>query len=177
MAKKLLYVYCATRGSVPPGTLAKLPPMPDADKPRLLPIADTLSLVVADVPAESYQAAAIEARLGDLDWVARCGAAHHGVIEALGRKRGVVPFRLFTLFSSAARARSTLARKARRIADALDKVTAKREWALKISKPDPALTAARNAADSPAPPQATGTSFLQRKIDSPRLLKKPRFAP
>jgi hypothetical protein len=143
--------------------------MPDGSRPRVVSLTENVSLVVADVPADTYSKDAIEARLKDLDWVARCGAAHHAVADQLAPKHTVVPFRLFTLFSSEDRALSTLGRMARRIDEALERVKGRAEWVLRISRPDPAVMAevvaqARpSAASQKAARPLSGTSFLAAK--------------
>lgn len=136
MTNEHLYVYCAVRGRVPARSVAKLPALPGGSPPRVVPLSNGISLVVADVPAETYRGEAIEARLGDLDWVARCGASHHAVADQLSARHTVAPFRLFTLFSSEARAVAALGRRARRIDEALDRIKGRAEWVLRISKPD-----------------------------------------
>ncbi len=136
--------------------------MPDGDAPRAVSLTKDITLVASDVPAATYRTETIESRLQDLDWVARCGAAHHGVADALAPKYTVVPFRLFTLFSSEKKAVATLSRAAKRIDDALETVKGKTEWVLRITKPDPALAASGEAAPAGAP-ATSGTSFLAQK--------------
>lgn len=125
-----------------------------------------MSLVVADVPADSFAAKAIEARLSDLDWVSRCGAAHHAVPDALNESHAVIPLRLFTMFSTEAKALSTFRKSKARIARALARVKGRQEWVLRIGRPDPGKVVARPQA-RPVPSQGgdgkTGTSFLQAK--------------
>ncbi len=134
--------------------------MPDGSAPHLVPLTRTVSLIVADVPAKSYRAGAIESRLRDLDWVSRCGSAHHAVADALALAHTVVPLRLFTLFSSEESARATLGAASARIAAAIERVRGKAEWVLHIGPPDPAGTARSSAGHAPP---TTGTSFLAQK--------------
>jgi hypothetical protein len=136
--------------------------MPDGDAPRAVSLTQDITLVASDVPATTYRTETIESRLQDLDWVARCGAAHHGVADGLAPKYTVVPFRLFTLFSSEEKAVATLSRAARRIDEALEAVKGKAEWVLRITKPDPALAMSAEGAPAGAPATA-GTSFLAQK--------------
>jgi hypothetical protein len=133
-----VYVFCAVRGLKVPRAVAKLPTMPGGAAARAIPLTEDISLVVADVPAATYRSDTLDARMSDLDWVARCGTAHHAVADAIASTHTVVPFRLFTIFSSEARARSTLRRAAARIDEALNRVKGKAEWALRIGKPDAA---------------------------------------
>jgi hypothetical protein len=182
-----LYVFCAVRGPLAPRVVAKLPTMPGAAAARAIPLTDDISLVVADVPAATYRSETLDARMSDLDWVARCGTAHHAVADAIAPKHTVVPFRLFTIFSTEARARATLRRAAARIDEALNRVKGKAEWALRIAKPDAArvetdtrtgksergpasVGSGRKAASGTSPHErqgrmgpGTGTSFLAQK--------------
>lgn len=134
--------------------------MPGGEAPRVLPLTKpAVSLIVSDVPADRYSTGAIEARLSDLDWVTRAGTAHHAVADALVATHTVIPFRLFTLFSSDEKVLSTLGRRAKAIDSALARVAGKAEWVLKVSKP----TSASTTSLDPGTSAATGTSFLQRK--------------
>lgn len=154
-----LWVYCAVRGTPGARALAKLPPLPGGGPPRSVPLTDTIALVVATVPASVYSGPGIESHLSDLNWVARAGTAHHAVADEVARKHTVVPFRLFTLFSSEARARATLGRRAARINEALDRVSGKAEWVLRIGKPIEGAEGARTSDTS----GTSGTLFLARK--------------
>lgn len=167
MTPSHIYVYCAVRGRVSERALKRLPSLPDAAAPRTLPLDDEITLVVADVPTKTYSTDAIESRLGDLAWVAECGAAHHAVPDALVRKQVVVPFRLFTLFSSEARAIATLARRRAAIRKAADRLEGRAEFVLRIGPPDPARARKMTAAARRA--EASGRSFLQAKADERRV--------
>ena len=171
-----LYVFCAARSPLPSRLIGKLPTMPDGRAARAIPLTDDISLVVANVPAATYRSDTLDARMSDLDWVARSGTAHHAVADAIAGKHTVVPFRLFTIFSSEARALATLRRAAARIDEALTRVAGKAEWALRIGKPDAAAGAAdtrtakstRRAAGAGSRAKAAaapgaGTSFLAQK--------------
>jgi hypothetical protein len=160
---ELCYVYCAVEGA--PQSLP-LSGMPGGGPPRTLPLHDTVTLIVSDVSAATYNSDALEPRLSDLDWVSAAGAAHHGVVDALAEMGLVVlPFRLFTLFSSPDKAVATLTDSRDRITRAFDRVRGKQEWVLRIGKPDPARITA--PAKDPPPP-ASGTNFLQAKADARR---------
>ena len=140
--------------------------MPGGDPPRVLPLTDRrlkpaasrISLIVSDVPADVYAAGAIESRLSDLDWVAKCGTAHHAVADEIVQHYTVIPFRLFTLFSNDAKAVATLGRRAQAIDAALKRVSGKGEWVLKITKGATGAEGAKGAEGA-----ITGTSFLQQK--------------
>jgi hypothetical protein len=156
------------RGALNARTLAKLPALPDAAPPRAVALTDDISLVVADVAAGTYRAEAIEARLSDLDWVGRCGTAHHAVADALAAKHTIVPLRPFTLFSNETRAWETFAALAAQLEAALDQVSGKAEWVLRIGQPDPARVTARSGSGRKPMPPTSGTSFLAQKAAAKR---------
>lgn len=163
-----VYVHAIVSGRPTPRALSRLPMLPDGSPPRSVALADDMSLVVADVPSETYNAATLEAKLGDLDWVSQCGAAHHAVADALVASHVVLPFRIFTLFSSEAKAVATLRKSQARILEALARVKGRQEWVLRIGRPDLARQ------DSPpnrprrqhAPDSKSGTGFLQAKAEA-----------
>jgi hypothetical protein len=178
----LCYVYCAIEGRP-----AALPAagMPHAGPPRALPLDEKVTLIVSDVPAATYTPEVLEPRLSDLDWVSTAGAAHHGVVEALADSGlVVVPFRLFTIFSTADKAIALLQGNRSGMTRAFDRVRGKQEWVLRIGKPDPTRSArpgqarstpsagSAQVASTGSPrseaPSSSGTSFLQAKAEAKR---------
>jgi hypothetical protein len=156
-------VYCAAEGIGP--TLPHTG-MPDGGAPRAVSLDDAISIVVSDVPAATYSPAVLDPKLADLDWVGAAGGAHHAVLDALADAGAVVlPFRLFTLFSSEMKAVETLRRLRPAMAQAFARVRGKQEWILRIGKPDPARA---DAAPAPTAAPASGTTFLQAKADARR---------
>lgn len=162
-----LYVYAAVAGRPAAKALTGVPAMPDGSAPRFLPLDRGVSLIVADVSSSTYDTQTLEARLADLDWVSRAGAAHHAVSDALVESLVVLPFRLFTIFSNEATARATLRESASRIKNALNRVKGRQEWVLRIGCPDPVRRepATGSKVTSPA---TSGTSFLRAKADARR---------
>jgi hypothetical protein len=140
--------------------------MPEGGSPRALSLTNDIFVIASDVPAVSYSAESIEGRLSDLDWVAAAGAAHHAVVDAVADGGLVVlPFRLFTLFSTEAAALATLRDRGEAMQHAFDRVRGKQEWVLRIGKPDPARIEAQA---TPGATPATGTNFLQAKAEARR---------
>ena len=171
MASEHFYVFCALRGHPSSRELTRLPVMPGGTRPRVVPLSDDIALVAADVPARDYSGAAIEKRLSDLDWVTRCGAAHHAVSDTLAEKYVVVPFRLFTLFSNEARALSTLGKARARIDHALERIKGKQEWVLRIGRPEKVRLKPKTV---PLKPDNTtgaqsGTDFLRAKASARKM--------
>ena len=141
--------------------------MPGGHAPRALAIDPSTTLIISNVPAAIYNADAVEARLGDLDWVSAAGAAHHAVIDAIAETGiGVLPFRLFTLFSTEHTALEHIRARRDAMQRAFARVHGKQEWVLKIGKPDPARISAPPPAG--ARQASSGTSFLQAKADAKR---------
>jgi hypothetical protein len=147
-------------------TLARLPVVPHGQKARAVPLTRSVSLVIADVPAERYRPEVLEPKLGEPDWVSTIAAAHHAASEALNRTHGVLPFRMFTLFSSEARMLATIRRSATAIARTLERLDGRQEWVLRIGAPD--LSRRENDESAVHPPPVTGTGFLQKKAASKR---------
>jgi hypothetical protein len=164
----LVYVYAAVAGQPPARVLARLGPLPGGGPPRLLGIDSKLSIVIADVPADTYNREAIEQRLSDLDWVGACGGAHHAVADALFDTHLVVPLRLFTLFASEARARAALRRRRPGILKAFARLQGRQEFVLRVGPPDLARIGAEAAAPSASGTAETGTGFLRSKATSRR---------
>lgn len=161
-----VYVYCAVKGTVDAHALAGLARLPEGRAPRVLPLSDGIALIAADVPAAVYGADEVERRLSDLDWVGRCGSAHHAVADALAGSHTVVPLRPFTLFSSETSARSKFLELREALTDAFDRVGGKAEWVLRIGKPDRALKQDRPSARAAKP--ASGAAFLAQKAAARR---------
>ena len=167
----LCYVYCAAEGMP-----ATLPPagMPDGAAPRGVRLDDRVTLIVSDVPSRIYAADVLEPRLADLDWVSAAGGAHHVVVDALADQGlTVLPFRLFTLFSSADKAVSTLRDSRPAMSAAFDRIRGKQEWVLRIGKPAPTDSCRSRPAPgdttvSPTSAAPSGTNFLQAKADAKR---------
>jgi hypothetical protein len=158
-----VYVYCAVEGQA-----SRVPRkgMPDGHAPRTVPVQGAVSLIVSDVPAAIYNAASLEPRLADLDWVAAAGAAHHAVVDHLADTGHVVlPFRLFTIFSNDEVALDTFTRSLPAIRRTFDRVRGRQEWVLRIGKPDPSRVPPGAARETPA---ASGTGFLRAKAEARR---------
>jgi hypothetical protein len=133
---------------------------------RALEVARGLWAIVADAPEAAWRASEVERRLQDLDWVTVQAAAHEAVLEAFLGKGGLVPLRLFTLFSGDARAQEDLAARATTIREVLEATRGRREWTFKVTL-DAARArtqaAARARAEATPPAGPAGQAFLLRK--------------
>jgi len=158
------YVYCVVRRATRPGIDGVPGGLPDAEAPRLLDAGGGLWLVVATVPLGRYRSDAIEARLGDLEWVSRRAIAHEAVVESFARSATVIPMKLFTLFTTDDRARAHVARVRTRLERIARRVSGRQEWGVRL-RFDSARAARRESArGTPRARRAgAGTAFLLRK--------------
>lgn len=150
------YVYCVIRSGRTPG-LTRVPAgLPAAEHPQLSEVDDGTWLVHASVPLDRYGAGPLEASLRDLEWVSAAAVAHEAVVEHFAQLRGVtvIPMKLFTMFSSAARAVAEMRRRRRPLASLFEKLQGCEEWGVRILRGTP------RAARSDAARPATGAAFL-----------------
>lgn len=134
--------------------------LPGMGAPRAVPVAPALWLVVADAPLDRYAGAAIDRRLPDLDWVSACALAHEAVVEHVARLGTVVPMKLFTLFTTEARALAHVRRRRRALARVISRIAGRQEWGVRIRVE---ATAAPSDGRPRAPRSLSGTQFLLRK--------------
>jgi Gas vesicle synthesis protein GvpL/GvpF len=131
---------------------------------RWLPVGEGLWLAVADAPLPRYGAAAIEKGLKDLDWVSACAVAHERVVEHVSALGTAIPMKLFTLFSSDARAAAELGRSRARLRAVLRRIEGRQEWGVRVSVDEAtARTRARERAQQAADGLSAGAGFLTRK--------------
>ena len=157
MPKTATYVYCAVHRDRPPA-LRRMPPgVPGGGGPRLLRASPRFWLVVSDVPAGRYSAAAIDRRLHDLDWIAGIALAHEAVVERMGRVAGatVIPMKLFTMFSEPERAVAETRTRQRRLERIVQRIRGCEEWGVRVTRGAPARPARRRTGAL-----RSGTAFL-----------------
>lgn len=158
----LVYVYGALRAPARPRFGSGWPGVPGAGSPRAVAAGRNLWLLAADVPAAAFTSEAAGEGMGDVEWIARCAAAHHDVIARAMRRWTIVPFRPFSLFQTDARAVAEVARRRRAIDRAIARVAGCREWVVRAAI-DPAAAAAA------APPRAaSGTAYLMGRAAARR---------
>ena len=95
----------------------------------------------ATVPLDRYGPGPLEESLRDLQWVSSMAVAHEAVVEHFAQLRGVtvIPMKLFTMFSSPARAIAEMRRRRRRLAALFDKFHGCEEWGVRILRGTPRL--------------------------------------
>jgi hypothetical protein len=173
------YVYCLIAATRRPALPAVSSGLPGTGPVRLVDVNDEATsrrrpagrlsrrpmkqwLVVADAPLARYGEASINRRLSDLGWVARAALAHESVVESFVGVPAVLPMKLFTIFTSDARALEHLRREQDRIGSLLDRVAGHQEWGVRIGL-DAGATSAPRRPGSRAPSERSGVAYLSRK--------------
>jgi hypothetical protein len=133
-----------------------------AGRPRVLKAGDGYHLVVASAPLSLYGAAAIEAKLGDLDWLAERATEHEAVVEHATKLGSIVPMKLFTLFSDDDRAVSHVRTMKRSLGRVVDRIAGCEEWGLRILF-DP--TQAARARTDEARSRSYGRARARREVE------------
>ncbi|MCA1648803.1 MAG: GvpL/GvpF family gas vesicle protein [Acidobacteria bacterium] len=135
MSTTAIYVYCVVRGAkrssrgrVPRG-------LPGSSAPSLAPLSTSVSLIVGEVPLELYGTEQLERGLRDLDWVGAAAMAHEAVVEHFARQTGVtvIPMKLFTMFSSQARATAEMKRRRPELDEVFARLRGCEEWGVRIA--------------------------------------------
>jgi len=137
-ADRATYVYCLVRSRVAPslsGNGASRAPsgLPGASPARVVAAGPSLHVVVASVPLPEFSQESIDARLTDVDWVARLALAHAALIQSLAVRHDVVPMKLFTIFSDDERAAARIRASRGAVARAFRAVSGCAEWGVKIA--------------------------------------------
>lgn len=126
--EQIVYVYGVAAGA--PDLSAA--PRGVEDAPVVAVADGALSALCSFVSARDYTGESIELRAGDVDWVGPRATAHDAVLTWASDLVEVVPFTMFTLFSSDAAVRSMLRERGDSLAQAIARVRGAREYALRI---------------------------------------------
>lgn len=151
------YLYCLVQSKTAPPFVAVPPGLAGMKPPRAIAAGPSMWLIGADAPLARYSPERIEAALPDLDWVTECAVAHERVIEHFP---GAVPMKLFTLFTSDARAKAYIAANRKTLLATLRRIAGCQEWGVRIRFQGGAT------AGTQARPVASGTAFLRSKKEA-----------
>ena len=155
------YVYCVVDSArrlsgarVPAG-------IPEASRPRALPLGGTLWMIAADAPSGRYGEDALRANLRSLEWVSEVAVGHEAVVEHFARIRGVtvVPMKMLTLFTSEEKARAELRSRRRELATTIRRIAGCEEWGVRVFA-DPAGVPAAPPKRTAGSRSISGTEFL-----------------
>ena len=150
------YLYCVIRSAKKPRSGRVPAGLPGSARARVVAAGRSLWLVVSDVPLDRYGPERLETGLRDLDWVAQIAVAHESVVEHFAKMRGtaVVPMKLFTMFSTEARAAAEMARRRTHIDAVLKRISGCEEWGVRVMRGAPRPLKAE------APVVLSGAAFL-----------------
>lgn len=170
MTEQAVYVYAVAR----PFDAGALEPLRGVDgTPVGLVGRGDLVAVASHVPLHRFDEAALKANLEDLRWLEGVARAHHAVVDAVARHTAALPLRLATVYHSDERVDTMLEQQRAAFGAALDRITGRLEWGVKVyadvdSSPASGTTAAAAAddpADDPADASAVspGRAYLRRR--------------
>ena len=153
---RAIYVYCVVRSARKPPAATVPPGLPGADRPSPSKLDDRLWLVTASVPLDRYSPAPLEASLRDMDWVTSVALAHEAVVEHFVRAPGtsVIPMKLFTMFSTEARAAADMWKRRRELNEIFARIDGCEEWGVRVTRGSTPAAPAKGATP------VTGAAFL-----------------
>lgn len=149
------YLYCLVQSERAPSIRGAPESVPGAGPVRLFSIDRGLWAAASDVPLDKFSGDALQEELRDIEAISRHALAHAAVIEFFFRKSTVIPLKMFTLFSSDAKAREQLLSTRRRLTRLLVQLRGLEEWGVRI--------AAGEAEQEAASTVASGKDYLQVK--------------
>jgi gas vesicle protein GvpL/GvpF len=134
------------------------------------------AVLVSEVDAATYAPDQVEARVGQLEWLAPRAAAHDRVVTAAADAAPVIPLPIFSLFRDDAAIRAMLVERRGELSRLFARLSGAREYTVRIYRDDAMLNAAlsdlsphirelENSAERATPGQRY---LLQRKLDEAR---------
>jgi hypothetical protein len=151
-----LWLYAVTRDAPGPGHA-----VPGVAGEKVLAIQEAgLTALAGTVPRGEFGQPAVRQNLEDLDWLAGVARAHDAVIRSAMKGGATVPVRLVTLFSDEASVRSLLRERGPDFDAALQRLTGRTEWGVKVYADTPKEEQPGIEEKDGAKP---GTSYLLRR--------------
>lgn len=152
-----IWLYAVTR-QVDPAVLGRLPGVA-GETPRVVDEAGLVA-VVGDVPLSAFGEEALHRNFEDVDWLGGVARAHDAVIVALLAGGPVVPIQLATVYRDDDGVRRVLRCRAPDFDHALERVTGRTEWGVKVF-----LEAAAEPGTSHGGPSrgGAGTAYLAQR--------------
>ncbi|MEO3785470.1 GvpL/GvpF family gas vesicle protein [Actinocorallia sp. B10E7] len=155
-----IYVYGITR-DLPGEALKDVKGVSGA--PVLLMEQDGLIALGSRVSLSEFGEAALRENLEDIEWLESTARAHHAVVDAALERAATVPLGLVTVYRNEERVRKALRERREEFVGALDRITGRTEWGVKVyadvKRPESASAPAGKEA-----PSRPGTSYLQRRL-------------
>ena len=128
-----VYVYCLVAADRRPALGRRYARLAGMGPVRLLDVDRGLWLAVASAPLSRYGGEIISRKLSNLDWVSRAAVAHEAVVESFIGERAVLPMKLFTIFTSDARAVEQVREDRRRVNLLIKRVANHVEWGVRVT--------------------------------------------
>ncbi len=107
-----------------------------ADAPVEVTAFGQVVAMTSALPADEFEPAAWERHADDASWLGSVAAGHHRVLQAAIAAGDVVPFRLPSLYGDHEALRRALSDHAGSIAEAIERVRGRVEWAVKLYRSD-----------------------------------------
>ena len=156
-ATTAVYLYGVVRAAKRPSMTRVPGGVPGARRPEISTVGPSLWIVTAVVPLSVFGPAALEPRLGDLDWVAQVAVAHEAVVEHFVKRKTstVIPAKLFTMFSTLDRAAADVAARKDAVQRTMRHIAGAEEWGVRVFRRPVAQPA------KPTGVAASGAEFLR----------------
>ena len=126
---ELVWAYCVVPADAPPprGT-AGVDPRFAVERVE----AAGLAAFVSRVPLAEFGAESLRENLNDIEWLERVARAHEAVLDHVMPETPLVPLRICTLYQDAQGVRRMLDKERPVLVNALESVTGRQEWGLKV---------------------------------------------
>jgi hypothetical protein len=163
VAETGIYVYGVSRG-MPADTLERVAGVGGAEV-RVIED-EGLTAVVSPVSLGEFGEEGLRRNLEDLDWLESTARAHHAVVDAAAEHAVTVPLGLATVYRTEERARSALRDRREEFTTALDRITGRTEWGVKVYADLAATTSgggAETTSDTTSANARPGTAYLKRR--------------
>ncbi|WP_322973741.1 GvpL/GvpF family gas vesicle protein [Actinacidiphila yanglinensis] len=147
------------------GSLAAVPGHTGGGPLSMLPLDEGLWAVTQEVPAAEFTEDALRSRLADQRQLEESARTHHAVVTAASADGPVVPLPLATLFTDPHRAQAALNDQRPRFLAALDRLTGRTEWAVKVYLRQRGEGRGEAPASSTSTAEASGQAYLKRVRD------------
>lgn len=169
-----VYLYCIVKRGRRPASSKTPAGLPGASPAEAVNVSGSLWLVVAEVPLDVYGPGRLDRHLADLDWVGRVALAHEAVVEHFTHAAGttVIPMKLFTMFSTRARAVADIAARRKTIEASLRRIAGAEEWGIRVLRGEPVEKPPSN----PVRRTGSGAEFLAAKKQARDAAKSSRQA-
>lgn len=129
-----------------------------------------LAAVVSDVEVDQFEGEALRRNASHPDWLEAKVRAHERVLDELVRAGAVIPMRFGSIFSRLDVLHDMLRDNRPELTAALDHVTGKNEWGVKVH-----LDAARLVSDAaPSQSDGSGRDYLMRKRSEMHAVERAR---